>query len=78
MWEYQAIQLSASTLCRDDETIGVHELAERLSNAIIETVHTQQAQNWELVKMDFNKGEVTIRFRRRQKRAKHPKEASEP
>ena len=63
-WEYYAVHLSAATLKKPDESPTVHELAGRLSEAIIDAVDLQKTERWELLKMDFNAGEVTIRFRR--------------
>jgi len=63
-WEYADVHLSAEALRKPEEKLPLHELASRLSNAIIETVSAQKALRWELVKMDFDSGNVTIQFRR--------------
>lgn len=63
-WEYTSIYLSAKTLQKPDEMISLPELANRLSQAIIEAVNRQKAEQWQMMNMEFNAGEVTIHFRR--------------
>lgn len=62
-WHYSSVFLDAATLKKADETLTTHELARRLSEAIVDVVQAQKAAGRELVSMDFDAGKVTIRFR---------------
>lgn len=63
-WEYISFHLNASDLQASNEGLALPELARRLSEAIIELTNQQKADRWEMVKMDFDAGNVTLNFRR--------------
>lgn len=62
--EYHSIFLTAKTLQKAGENLSPAELANRLANTIIETVERHKAERWEMTKMDFLAGDVTIYFKR--------------
>jgi hypothetical protein len=63
-WEFDAVFIDADTLKQKGEQVALEQLATRLSNAIIDTVNSRKAAHWELVRMEFASGKVTIRLKR--------------
>jgi hypothetical protein len=63
-WESQIIRLNAHDLKQAGETLSLPDLAARLSEEIVKTVQSHKNEAWQLVKMDFNGGRVTLEFRR--------------
>lgn len=62
-YDQHTVYISANML-RKGEELDDQALAARLSEAIIEAVNREKDKHWEMTKMDFNSGEVTIHFRR--------------
>jgi hypothetical protein len=60
------VYLHSQALKGPHEILTQAELANRLSNAIIETVVEKKSQGWEMVKMEFAAGSVTLQFKRPQ------------
>lgn len=63
-WEYMQLTVRVADLLHPHEQPDTHEMASRLSGAIIEAVNQQKTFAWEMVKMNFNGGDVTLEFRR--------------
>jgi hypothetical protein len=63
-WEFTAVFIDAEVLKQPGEQIGIEQLASRFSNAILDVVDAKKADQWQLVKMDFASGKVTIQFKR--------------
>lgn len=62
----EKVYLNAHALKQPNEVLSQAELANRLSNAIIEAVVEKKTQGWEMVKMEFAAGSVTLQFKRSQ------------
>jgi hypothetical protein len=63
-WEFTSIFIDAERLKQPGEQIGIEQLASRFSNAILDAVDAQKADHWQVVRMDFAAGKVTIQFKR--------------
>lgn len=73
-----SINLNAADLRKEGETIADHELARRLSEAIIDAVHQHKERGYELLSMDFNAGQVTIHFKLQTEKDKAKLEKESP
>jgi hypothetical protein len=62
-WQHLTVTLDSAELHPHPQFLPKAELAQRLSEALIDTVQSYKREGWELVNMEFNAGRVRIHFR---------------